>query len=135
MRAIVTFLCILILLSSCARKINFNTSTVVPAATGVIKMKKDKNNNYQVDAEFRNLADPKNLQIPKQVYVLWMETDGKGTQNLGKVIPRSGIFTSAIKAELETVTSVRPTRFFITAEDDGTVQYPGSHLILQTNSF
>lgn len=135
MRTIVTLLCGLLLLSACSRKINFNTSTVVPAATGKVKMKKDKNNNYQVDAEFRNLADPKNLQIPRQVYVLWMETDGKGAQNLGKVVPRSGIFSSAIKAELETVTSIRPTRFFITAEDDGTVQYPGSQLILQTNSF
>jgi hypothetical protein len=135
MRFIFTILCSLVLLSSCARKINFNKSSVVPGATGKIKLKKDNNNNYHVDAEFRNLADPKYLQIPRQVYVLWMETDNNGTQNLGKVIPRSGIFSSAIKADLETVTSVRPTRFLITAEDDGTVQYPGSHLILQTNSF
>lgn len=33
--------CFLLLMSSCARKINFTTSAVVPAAEGSVKVKKD----------------------------------------------------------------------------------------------
>lgn len=39
----------IISLSSCARKIAFNNSTVVPSATGNVKVKKDQNNNYSID--------------------------------------------------------------------------------------
>jgi hypothetical protein len=135
MKYIFTTFILVIALTSCSRKINFNDSTVVPTATGQVKLKKDNNNNYKIEADFKHLADPQKLQIPKQLYVLWMETERNGTKNLGKIIPEKGLFTSTIKASLETVSSMKPTRFFITAEDDGAVQYPGSEVILQTNSF
>lgn len=135
MKYIFTFLIVAVTMAACSRKINFNNSTVVPTATGQVKLKKDNNNNYKIEADFKHLADPQKLQIPKQLYVLWMETEQNGTKNLGKILPEKGLFTSTIKASLETVTSMKPTRFFITAEDDGTVQYPGSEIILQTNSF
>ncbi|MGZ5247319.1 MAG: hypothetical protein ACXWV5_09780 [Flavitalea sp.] len=135
MKYIFTFLILALTITACSRKINFNDSTVVPAATGQVKVKKDHNNNYQIKLDLKHLADPQKLQIPKQLYVLWMDTEDNGTQNLGKILPEKGMFTSTIRASLETVTSMKPTRFFITAEDDGTVQYPGSEIILQTNSF
>ena len=44
---------------SCANKITFLDSSVVPAAQGSIKIKKDKNNNYNIQLNLTSLADPK----------------------------------------------------------------------------
>ena len=40
---------ITVLAQSCAKKITFATSSVVPAAEGSVKVKKDKNNNYNIE--------------------------------------------------------------------------------------
>lgn len=120
---------------SCARKVHFSTSTLVPAAEGDVKVKKDKNNNYALDIEVRNLAEPKRLQVPKNVYVVWAETKKRGVQNLGQLITSTGLFSSQLKASLKTVTPYKPTRVFITAEEAASIQYPGSFVVLNTNSF
>lgn len=44
--------------SSCARKISFSNSSVVPAATGKVKVKKDKNDNYRINVDIEHLAAP-----------------------------------------------------------------------------
>lgn len=49
-------------------KISSNTSAVVPAAEGSVKIKKDKNDNHAIDVEKRNLAEPKRLPVPQSVY-------------------------------------------------------------------
>ena len=54
--AIVLFTACLLL--SCATKYAFNTSTVVPAAEGLVKVKKDKNNNYSIALIVKRLAEP-----------------------------------------------------------------------------
>lgn len=58
---------------SCARKLTFGVSPVVPAAEGTVKIKKSKNDNYIVDVKVRNLAESKRLTPPRDVYVVWME--------------------------------------------------------------
>lgn len=118
--------------SSCAKKLHFATSTVVPAAEGRVKYKKDDNGNYAIDVKIRNLADPKKLTPPKDTYVLWMETDQGTVQNLGQIVSSSGFFTSGLKATLEAVTSFKPRGFFITAEDNAAVTYPGPQVVLRT---
>ncbi len=52
-------------LASCAKKISFQTSSVVPAAQGSVKVKKDNNNNYSIDLNVIRLADPKRLNPRK----------------------------------------------------------------------
>jgi len=130
-----SILIIFILLSACSRKVNFNTSTVVPAAEGVVKIKKDSNKNNSVDIKIKNLAEPDRLQIPKSVYVVWMVTEDNGVKNIGQLKSSKSMFSSQLEGTLKTVTSFTPKRIFITAEDNSDISMPGTYVILETKSF
>jgi hypothetical protein len=132
---IVLLFATVLLVASCATREKFTTSTVVPAAIGDVKVKKDDNNNYRVEISVENLAEPSRLPVPKSVYVVWAQTGGGSPQNLGQLRSSSGLFSSKLKAEMKTVTAYKPSRVFITAEDIPTAQYPSSYVILNTNSF
>ena len=121
--------------ASCARKISFDNSGVVPAAQGTVRVKVDNNNNHAIKINIRHLADPGRLQPPKSVYVVWMETAGKGPQNLGQLKTSSGLFSSTLKASMEAVSAFKPTRIFITAESRANIEYPDSYVVLNTTSF
>ncbi len=120
---------ILFMLGSCTPKINFMASSKVPAATGYIKTKKDKNNNYVVDVEVLNLAAPERLDPPRQVYVVWAELSQSNVKKLGLLKPSS---TKTLKASLSAPATSEPIRVFITAEQNADVQYPASDEILVT---
>jgi Zn-dependent protease with chaperone function len=123
-----------LLFAACATRSRFAVSTVVPAAVGEVKVKKDGNNNYAVNVSVENLAEPNRLPQPKNVYVVWADTPN-GVQNLGRLDVDKGFITGKLKASLETVTPYKPSRVFITAEDAATITYPGSYVVLNTNSF
>lgn len=134
-RATLTILSIFILLSACSQKVNFNTSTIVPAAEGVVKIKKDDNKNRSIDIKIKNLAEPERLQMPKSVYVVWMVTEDEGVKNIGQLISSKSMFSSQLEGTLKTVTPFTPKRIFITAEDTSDISFPGSYVILETKSF
>jgi len=119
---------------SCATKINFLNSSVVPGADGFVKVKKDNNNNYAIQIELVNLAEPDRLEPAKKTYVVWMETD-REVKNIGQINSSTSLLSKRLKAAFETVSPVKPTKIFITAEDDATIQYPGSQVVLSTNRF
>ncbi len=124
-------LVLLLNLISCAKKIPFQTSVQVPAARGNVTYKKDKNNNYEIKLQITYLAEPNRLQPPKTAYVVWLDSNQNSNPiNLGQIVG-----TSNLKIKFETVSSSKPKRIFITAEDDPSVQYPGSYLVLETNDF
>jgi hypothetical protein len=125
-------ICSLLMFSACAKRLHFATSTVVPAAEGKVKYKKDDNNNYAIDVKIKNLTDPNRLTPPKNTYVLWMEPTQGNVQNLGQIVSSTGIFSSGLKASLEAVTPFKPRSFFITAEDNAAVTYPGPQVVLRT---
>jgi hypothetical protein len=133
--SIAIFLIATILLQSCAHKIGFAASSVVPAAEGSVKVKKDNNNNYNIDLSLIRLAEPKRLSPPKEVYVVWMETEQNGTKNIGQLKTSNSLLSKTLKSSLTTVSSFKPTRIFITAEDDANIQYPGGVTVLNTNNF
>jgi len=117
-------------MSSCTKKISFLTSSVVPAAEGQIAVKSDKNNNYVIQIEVTNLADVNRLQPPKNSYVVWLETDRGQARNIGGIV-----ISNNLKASFETVSSFKPIRIFITAEENENTQYPGPMVVLTTNRF
>jgi hypothetical protein len=125
----------IIQLVSCARKLIFYTSTVVPSAQGSVKIKKDKNENYSISVNMLNLTDPERLQPAKRTYVVWMESRRNGVKNLGQLRSSSGLFSSKLKASLNTVTSFQPSGFFVTAEDYADTQYPGPIVVLRTEQY
>lgn len=125
-------LVVLAFFTSCASKYVFNTSAVVPAAIGSVKVKKDNNNNYNINLYVNRLADSKRLTPPKAVYVVWMNTEHNGVKNIGQLKTSSGMFSNALKSTLKTVSPFEPTTFFITAEDEPDIQYPSGIEVLRT---
>ena len=120
----------LVLLSGCSTKSQFLTSEVIPAARGDVQVKLDDNKNYNIQVSIEYLAEASRLNPPKQTYVIWMEGDHNSTRNLGQINTTSS--SNKLKADFETSSSYPPTRIFITAEEDGTVAYPGSMTVLTT---
>ena len=122
----------LVFTNACSRKVSFQNSTIVPAAEGSVKLKKDFNNNYEIKIFLANLAEPERLEPRKGHYVVWMESNNNYIKNIGQINTSTGFISSKLKASFETVTAVKPTRIYITAEDDPGVQYPGSQVVLTT---
>lgn len=129
---VIAFALAAFLLSSCNKKMTFAKSQVVPAASGSVKIKKTNNDNYQVDVKITHLAKPEQLTPSKDVYVVWMRTEDNTVKNIGKIKSSSGFLSSTLKGELTATATSKPTSFFITAENDGNVQYPGNEVVLQT---
>jgi hypothetical protein len=133
--SIITMVMLGLLLSACAKKIAFQTSAIVPAARGNVKVKKDNNSNYAIKVFIRNLAEVKRLSPPKTAYIVWMETSQQPVKNIGKIDSDNKRFSNKLKASFESVSPTKPTKIFITAEDDASTQYPSYQLILSTNNF
>lgn len=115
-------------LSSCTPKMTFLNSTIAPAATGGVSVKKDKNNNYVLNVSVMNLAEPKQLTPAKETYIVWMESDESSVKKLGQIAPRS----KALKGELKTTSTDKPKEVYITAENDANTTYPNGDIILTT---
>lgn len=123
------------LLSSCATKVPFQYSAEAPAARGTAKVKKDVNKNYTISVELTNLSEASRLVAPKTAYVVWMSSSNNSAKNLGKIQSESSMMSKTLKASFETVSSEKPTKIFITSEEDGNASYPSSTVILTTNNF
>lgn len=121
--------------SSCAVNSKFMESSVVPAAEGKISVKRDKNLNYNIEVTVSGLAEVERLQTAKNNYVVWMNTDQGKIENLGQIKSSSGMFSNNLKASLETSSSYKPTKIFITAEKSTEVQLPSEEVILTTENF
>lgn len=125
---------IMLVMNSCATTNHFQASSIVPAAEGVVKVKKDNNNNYRVTINVVNLAEPDRLQPPRESYVIWMESEDNQTKNIGQIKSSHSMLSKSLKGSFETVTSIKPKKVFITAENNPSVQYPdNSNLVLTTN--
>ncbi|TDE15190.1 hypothetical protein [Dyadobacter psychrotolerans] len=122
----------LIAFSSCSKKFIFTESAIVPAANGTIKVKKDKNENYQVDLTVTNLAPADKLVESRNTYVLWANTSGNGTKNLGQLKNVKRLFSKTLRSELKTATPFEPESFFITAENKADINYPDGQVVLKT---
>ncbi len=128
-------LCGMVAFSSCATKAAFATSTVVPAAEGQVKIKKDGNDNYKIELHVEHLADPKRLQPSKEYYVVWAQTEHDVVKNLGQLKSSTGWFSDTRKASLETVSPFKPEVVFITAEDQVDIPHPMGIAVPHTNHF
>ena len=124
-----------VLLSSCVRKAVFQVSTVVPAARGYVKVKRDNNRNYNIYVSLEDLAEPGRLTPAKQTYVVWLLANDNSTKNVGQVKTSTSLLSNTLKGSFETVSASKPVKVFVTAEDDATVQFPGQVMVLTTNGF
>ena len=123
----------IIIFSSCSKKITLTNTGISPAAKAYVKIKKNNNNNYAVHLKVNHLAPSSKLNPPKKSYVVWMVTDNNGTKNIGQFQSGKGFLSKALKGSIETITPFKPVDFFITAEDDAAINYPGNMIILKSN--
>jgi hypothetical protein len=121
--------------TACAQKVAFLNSSVVPAAKGTVNVKQDNNKNYVIDVEIEDLAAVERLQSSNETYVVWMETDRGNAENLGQLKSSRSFFSKQSTASLQTVSSFKPAKIFVTAENGIDVRYPGDQVILTTDSF
>jgi hypothetical protein len=128
---------ILVLLSfaSYFKKVMFLTSCVVPAARGQVTIKKDKNENYVLKIKIDDLVEVKTLEPSKNMYIVWMESEKLTVKNMGHILCDTGCISSKFKAAFETVTVFKPTKIFITLEDNPNIPYPINPFVLETNRF
>jgi len=125
---------IMIALTSCAKKISFLPSTVIPTAKGYVKVKEKKNDNYGVNLKVEDIVKSKDLQPSKRTYVVWVETNENRAHHLGNLESSKGLFSGTRKGRLESVTAAKPVRVFVTAEESGTPEFP-SEVVLTTELF
>jgi hypothetical protein len=122
-------------LFSCATSVSFLNSAFVPAARGSVKIKTDNNKNYVIQITLSDLAEASRLQPAKLTYIVWMITDRDLTKNIGQLNSSKGFMSKQLKGSFKTVSSDKPVKIFITAEDDAAVQYPGTQVVLSTDKF
>ena len=127
----ITIVAMVTFASSCARRMTFTTSRIVPSAEGRVKIKKDRNNNYAINLKVRNLPDPKRFNPSRKTYMVWMETVRNGTRNIGNLNTSGSLFSKTLKSSLNTVTPYKPTGFFITAENAESITYPNGEVVLR----
>lgn len=123
-----TLLFMVAALNACTPKMSFTTSSVVPAATGSINVRKDKNSNYTMRVNVQNLAESKSLSPAKDTYLVWMKQNDNSVKKLGKLSP-SG---KALTATLTATAVAKPQEVFITSEDNVDMLYPAGQTILTT---
>ncbi|MCB2178229.1 MAG: hypothetical protein KQH57_20665 [Actinomycetales bacterium] len=98
-------------------------------------MKQDNNQNYIIKIEVSDLAEVERVQASKNTYVVWMETDQGNVENLGQLKSSTSFLSKRHTASLETATSYKPVKIFITTEEGINTQYPGRQVVLTTETF
>lgn len=126
---------IVLISSSCSQKISFQNSSVVPAARGNVTLKTDKNNNNSINLTITDLAESSRLSPAKKSYIVWMVTDQNLTKNIGQLNSDKSGIANKLKATFKTVSAFKPTRIYITGEDEPDAQYPSNQIILSTDYF
>jgi hypothetical protein len=121
----------LIFNSSCSQKMTFRKSEVVPGAQGTIKIRNDKNNNYHINLDVVNLASPEMLTPSKKEYVVWL-INGDEVRKIGRLNSSRSAMSQTLKGSLETLSTIEPQGFMITAEDNTDVTTPGKVVVLRT---
>lgn len=124
-----------VMVASCAKKVSFIPSPVVPQAEGVAKIKKDKNKNYEIQVNLTYLPPASKVDGAKDTYVVWAITTMNATKKLGQIVSTSGLLSSKYKASLTVSIPEEPTRIYITSEYNALVEYPGPDMVMSTKTF
>jgi len=101
-------------------------SVDVPAATGVVKVEKDKDNdNVKLEIKVDHLARPTSLTPSANSYLVWIRPNGGEAFKQGAI----GVDKN-LKGELKLETVSKDFDVFITAEQSESVTLPSSVEVL-----
>jgi hypothetical protein len=127
---ITLFILISLWFTSCSNKAFFLQSSVLPAATGYVEVTRDKSENYKIKIDLKNFAGSERLDPSNLTYVVWMVTARDAAVNIGRISTNNNL-----NASFETISSFRPVKIFITAEEQENARYPGSMVVVTTDRF
>ncbi|MHB1795900.1 MAG: hypothetical protein ACYCPO_13125 [Acidobacteriaceae bacterium] len=114
---------------SSGKTYHMTTSSSIPAASGVVTVKKSgQNHNTELDVKVSNLARPANLAQSANVYILWVRPSDGAAVNAGAIRVNKNL-----DGELKTATTSKNCDVFITAEQRATVTSPEGPELLQTH--
>lgn len=116
--------------TSCSNKTFFLQSSVLPAATGYVEVSRDKSENYIIKMDLKNFAGSERLDPSNLTYVVWMVTAREAAVNIGRISTNNNL-----NASFQTLSSFRPVKIFITAEEQENARYPGSIVVMTTDRF
>lgn len=122
--------------TAAAAKTETASETVAPENIGQVLVKRDANSNYVIQINLRELEEVKGIEPEtKNAYIVWMNANGQMTKSLGQINSNTGWLSDKSKASFEATAAFKPTRVFITEEDDPTVKKPGIKVIWSTSKF
>jgi phage major head subunit gpT-like protein len=114
---------------SSGKEYRMESSSMVPAATGTVKVEKDKDNgNTKLDIKVNHLAKPSSLSPPANNYIVWVRPRGGDAVKQGAL----GV-DHDLKGELKVVTVSKEFDLFITAEQTEAVSQPSGPEVLKTH--
>ena len=109
-----------------AKSFPLTASPAVPAASGNVEVKKDKNSNTEVTIKAEHLAEAGMLTPAASRYVVWFQAQGEEPMNEGQL--KVG---KDLKGEFKTATKFQNFDVFITAESDPLVKMPSGQTVLK----
>ena len=101
----------------------------VPAAVGIVKVQKDKDNgNMKLEIKVNHLAKPSSLTPSANKYLVWIRPDGGDALKQGAI----GVDKN-LSGELTVETVAKDFDLLITAEQSNSVTVPSSVEVLRTH--
>jgi hypothetical protein len=104
-----------------------NTTDVIPAAVGKVKVAKEKDGNTKVKVEVSHLAQPDTVFNDASTYVVWLKPEAGTAQNVGVLS-----LDKDLKGQLETKTAFKDFQVIVTAERDSNVTSPSQQSVMNT---
>lgn len=113
-----------------AKEYHMTASRSVPAASGIVKVEKDKDNrNTKLDLKVDHLANPSSLTPPAEVYLVWIRpTDGAPAVKQGALRVDKNL-----NGELKIVTVSKNFDVLVTAEQSESADQPSGFTVLSTH--
>lgn len=112
-----------------AKEFRMTSGVSVPAATGTVKVQRDKDNgNIKVDIKVDHLARPSSLTPSASTYLVWIRPNG------GEALKQGAIGVDKnLSGELKVETVSKDFDLFITAEQGKSATFPSNVEVLRTH--
>ncbi len=112
-----------------AKEYQMTSDAGVPAATGIVKVQRAKNNgNMKLDIKVDHLARPASLTPSANNYLVWIRPNGGEAFKQGAI----GVDKN-LSGELKLETVSKDFDVFITAEQSDSVTFPSSVEVLRAH--
>jgi len=109
-----------------AKTFPLTSSPAVPAASGNVAVKKDKNGNNEVTIKTEHLAQPGMLTPPASTYVVWFQEQSGEPMNQGDL--KVG---KSLKSGFKATTHFAKFEVLVTAKGDPAVKNPSGQVVLR----